>query len=233
MLYIGLFAMFVIVIGAIALYLNKDTLFGKKKKKEEDDKKDDGLVFSVTEEGSKMEKYRSRTENYISFPRVEDSVSPYMVYAYNPNDTQVDPINLMGSVQTWNSETSKCPDGTLDCLYYERVTDGRITSITDKNGKDLIKSFTDDLWAGKLTVYDENIDIFDEIYQMDEGGQMSMMKGDTKMILKPGINVPPGMFFMVLLLKLKKKYPDNKPVINIDLPVKTRAEIEEALRAMN
>lgn len=224
--------MFVIVIGAIALYLNKDTLFGKKKKKE-DDKKDDGLVFSVTEEGSKMEKYRSRTENYISFPRVEDSVSPYMVYAYNPNDTQVDPVNLMGSDQTWNSETSKCPDDTLDCLYYERVKDGRITSITDKNGKDLIKSFTDDLWAGKLTVYDENMDTFDEIYQMDEGGRMSITKGDTTLTLKPGINIPPGMFFMVLLLKLKKKYPDTKPVININLPVKTRAEIEETLRAMN
>ena len=138
---------------------------------------------------------------------------------------------MMGSSETWNNDTKKCPDGTLDCLYYERVTDGRVTAITDKDGKELIQTFIDDYWGGKLTAYDEHADSFP--VKMDEGGALYNERGGTKMYLKPGVNFAPGMFLLALMINLKKKYPNKKPVINIDLPSKTRKEIDDALQAMN
>jgi hypothetical protein len=235
MLYIGLFVLVMVIVGAVLVYLNKDKLFKKKVVKAKvlpvvkDDK---GPVVNVTEDGSSIEEYRTGRENYIAFPRVDESVSPYLVYAYNPNDSNVG-NSLMGSDETWNSETGTCPDGTLDCLYYERVTDGRVTAITDKNGKDLIKTFVDDLWGGKLTVYDENMTFFDEAAQLNEGGQLTQDYDGETIIIKPGVNAPPGQFLLMLMIKLKQKYPNNKPVIKIDMPAKTVTEFEEFFEAMN
>jgi hypothetical protein len=235
MLYIGLFVLVMVIVGAVLVYLNKDKLFKKKVVKAKvlpvvkDDK---GPVVNVTEDGSSIEEYRTGRENYIAFPRVDESVSPYFVYAYNPNDSNVG-NSLMGSDETWNSETGTCPDGTLDCLYYERVTDGRVTAITDKDGKDLIKTFVDDLWGGKLTVYDENMTFFDEAAQLNEGGQLTQDYDGETIIIKPGVNAPPGQFLLMLMIKLKQKYPNNKPVIKIDMPAKTVTEFEEFFEAMN
>jgi len=235
MLYIGLFVLVMVIVGAVLVYLNKDKLFKKKVVKAKvlpvvkDDK---GPVVNVTEDGSSIEEYMTGRENYIAFPRVDESVSPYFVYAYNPNDSNVG-NSLMGSDETWNSETGTCPDGTLDCLYYERVTDGRVTAITDKDGKDLIKTFVDDLWGGKLTVYDENMTFFDEAAQLNEGGQLTQDYDGETIIIKPGVNAPPGQFLLMLMIKLKQKYPNNKPVIKIDMPAKTVTEFEEFFEAMN
>jgi hypothetical protein len=230
MLVVGLVVVLIILGGAAVLvYMNKDKLF--KKKEVEEVEVDEGPVVNVTEDGSSIEKYRSRRENYLAFPKVDKSVSPYFVYAYNPNDSKVT-SNMLGSSETWNNDTKKCPDGTLDCLYYERVTDGRVTAITDKDGKDLIKTFIDDYWDGKLTAFDEHAASFE--IDMDEGGQMSVTKPNGETLnLKPGVNTPPGMFLLALMINLKKKYPNKKPVIKIDLPTKTREEIETLLRAMN
>ena len=230
MLVVGLVVVLIILGGAAVLvYMNKDKLF--KKKEVEEVEVDEGPVVNITEDGSSIEKYRSRRENYLAFPKVDKSVSPYFVYAYNPNDSKVT-SNMLGSSETWNNDTKKCPDGTLDCLYYERVTDGRVTAITDKDGKDLIKTFIDDYWDGKLTAFDEHAASFP--VDMDEGGQLITTKpnGET-LFLKPGVNAPPGMFLLALMINLKKKYPKKKPVIKIDLPAKTREEIETLLRAMN
>jgi hypothetical protein len=215
-----------IILGgaAVLVYLNKDKLFKKK------DEVDKGPVVNVTEDGSSIETYTSGRENYIAFPRVDESVTPYTVYAYNPDDSKVT-SDFMGSSETWNNETNKCPDGTLDCLYYERVTDGRVKAITDKNGKDLIQTFIDDYWGGKLTVFDEHAANFP--VKMDEGGSLYIERDGTKMYLKPGVNYPPGMFLLVLMINLKKKYPNTKPTINIDLPAKTRKDIEDSLQKMN
>ena len=93
-------------------------------------------TIRFTEEGSAV-------ENYIIMP---DNIDyEYQTYAYNPQDT-----SLNGSAITFDYETNKCPDGTLDCLYYTRVEDGRVKSISDKDGNDLIEKFMDDLWNGKL-----------------------------------------------------------------------------------
>jgi hypothetical protein len=225
---VGLVVLLIILGGAAVLvYLNKDKLFKKKDEDEDEDEDDEGPVVNVTEDGSSVETYTSGKENYVAFPMVGESVSPYVVYAYNPNDSKVT-SNMMGSDETWNNETKKCPDGTLDCLYYERVTDGRVTAITDKNGKDLIQTFIDDYWGGKLTAYDEHAGSFE--VKMDEGGALYNERGGTKMYLKPGVNFPPGVFLLALMINLKKKYPNKKPIIKIDLPAKTRKEIDDAIR---
>ena len=232
MLVVGLVVVLIILGGAAVLvYMNKDKLFKKKEVKVEEVKEDEGPVVNITEDGSSIEKYRTGTENYIAFPKVDKSVSPYFVYAYNPNDSKVT-SNMMGSSETWNNDTKKCPDGTLDCLYYERVTDGRVTAITDKDGKDLIKTFIDDYWDGKLTAFDEHAASFE--IDMDEGGQMSVTKPNGETLnLKPGVNTPPGMFLLALMINLKKKYPKKKPVIKIDLPAKTRKEIDDILQELH
>jgi hypothetical protein len=229
MLVVGLVVVLIILGGAAVLvYMNKDKLF--KKKEVEEVEVDEGPVVNVTEDGSSIEKYRTGTENYIAFPKVDKSVSPYFVYAYNPNDSKVT-SNMMGSSETWNNDTKKCPDGTLDCLYYERVTDGRVTAITDKDGKDLIKTFIDDYWGGKLTAFDEHAASFE--LKMNEGGAMYTERNGTKLYLKPGVNFPPGVFLLALLINLKKKYPKKKPVIKIDLPAKTRKEIDDILQELH
>ena len=232
MLVVGLVVVLIILGGAAVLvYMNKDKLFKKKEVKVEEVKEDEGPVVNITEDGSSIEKYRSGTENYLAFPKVDKSVSPYFVYAYNPNDSKVT-SNMMGSSETWNNDTKKCPDGTLDCLYYERVTDGRVTAITDKDGKDLIKTFIDDYWGGKLTAFDEHAASFP--VDMDEGGQLITTKPNGETLnLKPGVNTPPGMFLLALMINLKKKYPKKKPVIKIDLPAKTRKEIDDILQELH
>ena len=63
----------------------------------------------ITDEGS-------RVENYIVMPDTIDIDYEYQTYAYNPAET-----NINGSAMTFDKQTNKCPDGTLDCLYYTRV----------------------------------------------------------------------------------------------------------------
>ena len=185
-----------------------------------------GDTIVVTEEGSEYQnKDGSNTENYMIFPmNVPASVSENFVYAYNPNDTAVNATTLMGSNQTWVSQTNKCPDYTYNCLFYERVEDGRVKKITNNSGVDLLQQFTDDLYDGKLTVYTENSEQFANMYELDENGRLFLKKNGENVQMKPGVNVPPGMFFMALVLKYYST-GKPKPKIVIDLPNKTKSEI--------
>jgi hypothetical protein len=185
-----------------------------------------GDTIVVTEEGSEYQNNNgSNTENYMIFPmNVPASVSENFVYAYNPNDTAVNATTLMGSNQTWVSQTNKCPDYTYNCLFYERVEDGRVKKITNNSGVDLLQQFTDDLYDGKLTVYTENSEQFANMYELDENGRLFLKKNGENVQMKPGVNVPPGMFFMALVLKYYST-GKPKPKIVIDLPNKTKSEI--------
>ena len=187
---------------------------------------EEGDTIVVTEEGSEYQNNDgSNTENYMIFPmNAPASVSENFVYAYNPNDTAVNATTLMGSNQTWVSQTNKCPDGTLDCLFYERIEDGRVKKITNNSGVDLIQQFTDDLYDDKLTVYTENSEQFANMYELDENGRLFLKKNGENVQMKPGVNVVPGMFFMALVLKYYST-GKPKPKIVIDLPNKTKSEI--------
>lgn len=189
-----------------------------------------GETILVTEEGSiyKQTESGSTTENYMAFPmNIPTSVSENFVYAYNPNDTAVNASTLMGSNQTWVNQTNKCPDYTYNCLFYERVEDGRVKKITNNKGVDLLEQFTNDLYDGKLSVYTENKKQITDMYELDEEGRLYVKRPDLsggKILAKPGVNSAPGMFFLALIL-MYWATGKPKPNIVIDLPNKTRAEI--------
>jgi hypothetical protein len=197
-----------------------------------------GETILVTEEGSiyKQNESGSTTENYMAFPmNIPTSVSENFVYAYNPNDTAVNASTLTGSNQTWVNQTNKCPDYTYNCLFYERVEDGRVKKITNNEGVDLLEQFTNDLYDGKLSVYTENKKQITDMYELDEEGRLYVKRPDLpggKFLVKPGENSAPGMFFLALILAYWAT-GKPKPNIVIDLPNKTRAEIMTNIENFN
>lgn len=197
-----------------------------------------GETILVTEEGSiyKQNESGSTTENYMAFPmNIPTSVSENFVYAYNPNDTAVNASTLLGSSQTWVNQTNKCPDYTYNCLFYERVEDGRVKKITNNEGVDLLEQFTNDLYDGKLNVYTENKKQITDMYELDEEGRLYVKRPDLpggKFLVKPGENSAPGMFFLALILAYWAT-GKPKPNIVIDLPNKTRAEIMTNIENFN
>ena len=166
---------------------------------------------------------------------IPTSVSENFVYAYNPNDTSVNASTLLGSSQTWVNETNKCPDYTYNCLFYERVEDGRVKKITNNEGVDLLEQFTNDLYDGKLTMYTENKQQFTDNYELDEQGRLYLKRPELpggKFLVKPGENSAPGMFFLALIITYWAT-GKPKPNIVIDLPNKTRAEIMTNIENFN
>ena len=136
----------------------------------------------------------STVENYIIMPTNIDY--EYQTYAYNPKDT-----SLNGSAITFDHETNKCPDGTLDCLYYTRVEDGRVKSISDKDGNDLIEKFMDDLWNGKLLLLEtpESVEMM-KAYELNEKRQLMR---DGK-VLKPGVDLNVGQYLLIFSVMYKE-----------------------------
>ena len=141
----------------------------------------------------------STVENYIIMPTNIDY--EYQTYAYNPKDT-----SLNGSAITFDHETNKCPDGTLDCLYYTRVEDAwhgvkRVKSISDKDGNDLIEKFMDDLWNGKLLLLEtpESVEMM-KAYELNEKRQL-IRNGK---VLKPGVDLNVGQYLLIFSVMYKE-----------------------------
>ena len=136
----------------------------------------------------------STVENYIIMPTNIDY--EYQTYAYNPKDT-----SLNGSAITFDHETNKCPDGTLDCLYYTRVEDGRVKSISDKDGNDLIEKFMDDLWNGKLSLFEtpDSVEMM-KAYELNEKRQL-IRNGK---VLKPGVDLNVGQYLLIFSVMYKE-----------------------------
>jgi hypothetical protein len=141
----------------------------------------------------------STVENYIIMPTNIDY--EYQTYAYNPKDT-----SLNGSAITFDHETNKCPDGTLDCLYYTRVEDAwhgvkRVKSISDKDGNDLIEKFMDDLWNGKLSLFEtpDSVEMM-KAYELNEKRQL-IRNGK---VLKPGVDLNVGQYLLIFSVMYKE-----------------------------
>ena len=157
----------------------------------------------------------SSSENYMIMPNLPASVSEYQTYAYNPNDTDVN-----GSKLTFDVSENKCPDGTLDCLYYETVENGRVVDIVDKNGNKLIKRIMDDLWNGKL----EHID---ELYfkmkhlKLNENNELMKKTGTGEYVkIKPGVDISVGQFILLFGVMYKNTTDKLAPNIILDFPAK-------------
>jgi len=175
-----------------------------------------GIVITITEHGTRYE--QGRRENYVLSPDVGSSVSQYPVYAYNPNEAHASDL-------TWNSATQKCPDGTFDCLYYERIERGRVTKITDKNGNDLIKKFVDDLYADNLDSFDELSRTLLDRSRLDEDGRLYGKNddGDEKEVI-PGEDLPMSMIILITAV-LHKLSGKPKPVFKLDYPALTVEQV--------
>ena len=169
-------------------------------------------------------KQTSGREGYIMMPNsfVPYERSEYNVYAYNPNSTENPNV---GGPEIFNEEERTCPDGTLDCLYFERVTDGRVTDITDKDGNKLIQQFVDDVYDGKLPLLDPIIEDprFIERTKLSEDNKLMQLVGDDSWVkINPGIDMPVGQYLMLLMV-LYKATGKPKPNVVIDLPAVKRA----------
>ena len=169
-------------------------------------------------------KQTSGREGYIMMPNsfVPYERSEYNVYAYNPNSTENPNV---GGPEIFNEEERTCPDGTLDCLYFERVTDGRVTDITDKDGNKLIQQFVDDVYDGKLPLVDPIIEDprFIERTKLSEDNKLMQLVGDDSWVkINPGIDMPVGQYLMLLMV-LYKATGKPKPNVVIDLPAVKRA----------
>ena len=173
----------------------------------------------------------SGTESYISMPstrHVPIEESPYTVYAYNPNATKWGDEN-----QIFDHRTGKCSDGTRDCLYYERVENGRVIDITNKDGKRLVQQFVDDFYDGKLPLLDTYFkDNPDEMkrYALTRSNKLQYKNPDTEYweMVKPGANndMPVGIYLLTVMV-LYKLTGKPKPNVVIDLPAVKREDIKK------
>lgn len=175
------------------------------------------------------------TEGYISMPdtkEVPTSVSEYTVIAYDPDSTS------MNSASSWE-ENKECPGGGHDCLYIERVENGRVTAITDKDGNDFLQKFVDDLYAGKLSKIDDmienDIENMKKSKKLSEDNKLMTKVGDNWVKIDPGtkykfddgkggkieIEMPISQYLAILMV-LYKAEGKPKPTIKIDMPAVKR-----------
>ena len=193
-----------------------------------DDTKTETIIIGGEEEQT------GGTEGYVMMANknVPLEVSPYNLYAYNPNSTS-DPNR--GGVDIFNEDDGKCPDGTLDCLYFEKVTNGRVTDITDKDGNKMVQQFVDDFYDGKLPLLDQLFEDKPQILEtlkLSEDNKLMELKvtppeseGETETTswvkIKPGIDKPVGQY-LIITMALYKLTGKPKPNVVIDLPAVER-----------
>jgi hypothetical protein len=173
-------------------------------------------TIRISDEGSMI-------ENYIVMP---DNIDyEYQTYAYNPKDTDIN-----GSAITFDKETNKCPDGTLDCLYYTRVEDGRVTSISDKDGVELIEKFTEDLWNGRLELLEtpDSVEMM-KAYELNEKKQLMR---DGK-VLKPGVDLTVGQYIIIFSIMYRVGAAAAPKIIYDFSPKITNNQITEKLPSIS
>jgi hypothetical protein len=134
----------VIALGVGIYFFTKDST------SEEAQEKDDTPVILVTDEGSVYKNKPNKTEGYY-VPIDDTALSPYRVVAYDVNSP-----NARGGAPATVWKDGKCVlDGTLDCLHYQRVKDGKVVAFTNDKGEDLLEKLANDLYSGKLVINEE------------------------------------------------------------------------------
>jgi hypothetical protein len=192
------------------------------------------IIGGEEEQTGGEEEQTGGTEGYVMMANknVPLEVSPYNLYAYNPNSTS-DPNR--GGADIFNEDDGTCPDGTLDCLYFEKVTNGRVTDITDKDGNKMVQQFVDDFYDGKLPLLDRLFEDKPQILEtlkLSEDNKLMELKvtppeseGETETTswvkIKPGIDKPVGQY-LIITMALYKVTGKPKPNVVIDLPAVER-----------
>ena len=221
---IFLFILLMIVGGVVVLYVNRTTLFKEKKKET------GGAAETIVIGGDDI---TPTTETYIAMPgsdHVPISFSEYPVYAYDPDATAAEHSGTF-----WHKNKA-CQGGGLDCLYVERVENGRVNAITDKDGNNLIQQFVDDLYAGRLTHMDSWIEDYKfattPTTETEALRNRFKLNGDNKLMQRkmdavkwtyviPGVDRTVGEYLLTLMI-LYKATGKRKPNVIIDLPAVKR-----------
>jgi hypothetical protein len=174
-------------------------------------------------------------ETYITMPSAEVvpmSFSEYPVYVYDRDSTRAN------SAEFWDKNNNECPGGGFDCVYSEKVVDGRVVAITDKDGNDFIQQFVDDLYAGKLSLIDEMLEekeSFLRTNKLSEDNKLMRKVGEEWKVITPNLEettaskgggketfmMPVGQYLLLTML-LYKMSGKPKPKVVIDLPAKKR-----------
>ncbi len=215
----------ILVVGILAFIFKEKIMAFFEKEKEVDEEGRETIVLSTEGSG-----YETKTEEYIVMPsNLPTSVSEYPTLAYNPEDTEV-----AGGPKTFIKGTpGTCPDGTYDCLYYERVENGKVTKITNKDGDDFIEMFTDDLYSGKLSlITGDMINDMKKGFKMNEKGELLGREGDgTFTKIKPGIDFPFPTYILTFLILYKDTFKDKpKPKIKLNYDARTLDELKKTVR---
>ena len=175
------------------------------------------IVIGESEQTSGSEGYVMSANDNVSL-----DVSPYNLYAYNPNS--ISNPNSDGA-DIFNEDEGKCPDGTLDCLYFERITNGRVTDITDKDGNKLVQQFVDDFYDGKLPLLDKMFEEKPQILEqnkLSEDNKLMKLKDGSWVKINPGTDMPVGQY-LIMVMALYKVTGKPKPNVVIDLPAVERS----------
>lgn len=135
--------------------------------------KDDKSVILVTDEGSVYKKKPNKTEGYY-VPIDDTALSPYRVVAYDVNS----PLARGGAPATvWKD--GKCVlDGTLDCLHYQRVKDGKVVAFTNDKGEDLLEKLANDIYSGKLVINEEATTRITKQTRLTDDGTLQWKRND-------------------------------------------------------
>jgi len=221
------FLLLVVLVAGILAFIYKDEIMTFVNKQLNPEKKSARETVVITSEGSGYET-ETKTEEYTIMPlNLPESVSIYPAFAYNPNDTDVD-----GGPMTFNKDDVTCPDGTYDCLYYERVENGKVTKITNKEGVDFIELFTNDLYSGKLSlITGDMINEKKTRFMMNEKAELLGIRDNgTFAKMKPGIDFPFPTYILVFLIMYKDTFKDKpKPKIRLNYDARTLDELKETV----
>ena len=137
-----------------------------------------GDVVTISDSGVSSS---STTETYLAAPRLDNcanilrggnpsmyewcdsdmSSSAEMNYAYDPVGGTLSDSGRMTT--TFDRDTGLCSDGTKSCIFEETYdSDRKLIGITNEEGENLINTFADDLWSGRIEFTDAGKEDFNK-----------------------------------------------------------------------
>ena len=214
-----------------------------------------GDVVTISDSGVSSS---STTETYLAAPRLDNcanelrggnpsmydwcdtdmSSSAEMNYAYDPvGGTLSDSNGRMTT--TFNRDTGLCSDGTKSCIFEETYdSDRKLIGITNEEGENLINTFADDLWSGRIeftdaakedfnkniTFENNKLHIKNQICSTGEGGEENChyeLREITPKMNESGADTgkawfPPGAIVMWILFWYKAN-DKPRPTIKFDI----------------
>ena len=161
----------VIALGVGIYFFTKDST------SEEAQEKNDKSVILVTDEGSVYKNKPNKTEGYY-VPIDDTALSPYRVVAYDVNSPLARGGGGWAAPETLWKDGKCVLDGTLDCLHYQRVKDGKVVAFTNDKGEDLLEKLANDIYSGKLVINEETTTSIIKETRLTDDGTLQWKRDD-------------------------------------------------------